>query len=325
MKSETRLTPNHRKKLPLRSGAAALCRTRIFRSVFSMNSVAKSLHPDIGRYRSVTLCTREKNKKNPENRDSSRLVKLWAPTLTPSPLPRRAHVELVNLLTASSFPSFSSVKSCVHSLAPGPCVFPCNVSSCVTFRLMLRLQIRRSPCDRATCKECNVVTVISGIQRMRMLTEALLSAPPIHPNGGGASETATEVQLTVANRNYLHQLASICTNLRNLHQKIFCPKNKSGRGLRPLQAPSTLMPFSQFSSSKVGRDVPVEPVVPEPNLNDLPSLRLARVASENTAGSRPITDLKNFLLKRVTPNRLRFAFDLTETNAIQRYLTPTNA
>jgi hypothetical protein len=39
-----------------------------------------------------------------------------------------------------------------------------------------------------------------------------------------ASETATEVQLTVGDRKHLHQLAMTCTNLRNLHQKIFCRK-----------------------------------------------------------------------------------------------------
>jgi hypothetical protein len=139
-----------------------------------------------------------------------------------------------------------------------------------------------------------------------------------------ASGTASEVQLTVANRNYLHQLASSCTKLRNLHQKIFCQKNKSGRGLRALQAPSTLTPFSQFSSSKVGRHSLGSPLPSEPNLNGLPSLRFTRAARENTTRSRPITVLKNFLLKSVTPNPLRFAFDLTETNAIQRYPTVSN-
>jgi hypothetical protein len=108
-----------------------------------------------------------------------------------------------------------------------------------------------------------------------------------------ANGTASEVQLTVANRNYLHQLASSCTKLRNLHQKIFCQKNKIWRVRRlamptltpprsttsvvpPLQAPSTLTPFSEFSSPKVGRSVPAEPIPSEPNLNTAPSLKVGR-------------------------------------------------
>jgi hypothetical protein len=181
----------------------------------------------------------------------------------------------------------------------------CDVSRSVTFRLMLRLQIPRSSCGQATCIKCDVVPVISGIQRMR--TQPLLSAPRIHRIGGGASATATEVQLTVANRNYLHQLASSCTNLRNLHQKIFCQKNKIWRVRRlaiptltlPRSITSVVPPFSQFSSSKVGRhslgsplpsapslnanpspkvgrSVPAEPLPPQPNLNTDPSPEVGR-------------------------------------------------
>jgi hypothetical protein len=159
----------------------------------------------------------------------------------------------------------------------------CDVSRSVTFRLMLRLQIPRSYCGQATCKKCDVVPVISGIQRMR--TQPLLSAPRIHRIGGGASATATEVQLTVANRNYLHQLASSCTKLRNLHQKIFCQKNKIWRRVPSLVIPSLTLPrsitslvppFSQFSSSKVGRHSLGSTPPSAPNVNTAPSEGRAR-------------------------------------------------
>jgi hypothetical protein len=102
-----------------------------------------------------------------------------------------------------------------------------------------------------------------------------------------ASGTAIEVQPSVANRNYLHQLASSCTKLRNLHQKIFCLKNKSGRGLRALQAPSNLTLCSKFSSSKVGRTPPGSPLRSKPNLNRLPSLRFGR-ASFHASRQKPL-------------------------------------
>jgi hypothetical protein len=71
-------------------------------------------------------------------------------------------------------------------------------------------------------KKCDVVTVISG----RSPAPGFLIVPFYDPAlvGSSASVTATEVQLTIVNRNCLHQLAPICTNLRNLHQKIFCRK-----------------------------------------------------------------------------------------------------
>ena len=79
-------------------------------------------------------------------------------------------------------------------------------------------------------KKCDVVTVISGGTAPLDLA--------LHPSrfGSTASASATELQLTVANRNYLHQLAPTCTNLRNLHQKIFCQKNKSEEGLSASRA-----------------------------------------------------------------------------------------
>jgi hypothetical protein len=225
----------------------------------------------------------------------------------------------------------------------------------------------------------DVLTVVSGgTAPLQLAPDHDLALTPSR-FGPSARETATQVQLTVANRNYLHQLASSCTKLRNLHQKIFCQKNKTGRGLLPLPPLSSLTPFLRFSSSKVGRlpsrkgfaprakalrarrVLRSEPTVPpsesrsigagpipsepnlntepspkvgrhslgsplpsDPNLNDLPLLRFTRAARENARGSLPITALQSLLLKSVIRDSLRF-FRLTETNAIQRYLTPTSA
>jgi hypothetical protein len=152
-----------------------------------------------------------------------------------------------------------------------------------------------------------------AVKRIHSATPTLTGHFPHHPTHNtdpnspvakvvaSASGTASEVQLTVASRNYLHQLASSCTKLRNLHQKIFCQKNKIWRVRRlamptltpprsitsvvpPLQAPSSLTPFSQFSSCKVGRSVPAsesrsigaDPLSSEPNLNTDPSPKVGR-------------------------------------------------
>jgi hypothetical protein len=152
------------------------------------------------------------------------------------------------------------------------------------------------------------VTVISGSTAPLNLAPAYAQDLPLSRFEPSASATASEVQLTVANRNYLHQLAPICTKLRNLHQKIFCQKNKSGRGVPPLQAPSTLTPRLRFSCSKVGRGVPAEPLPSEPNLNDLPSLRFTWALAMDHAGLRQITPLKKMRRQPATLTPpLRFA------------------
>ena len=141
----------------------------------------------------VTLCTVKKNKKYPENRDH-RFMKLWAPTLTPS--------------------------RC--SILPAPDVSKPSAD--------VSLTVPETSKSFAQ-KESDVLTVVSGGTRPRRLArdrDLVLSPSRFDP---GASPTATEVQLTVAKCNQLHLLASTCTRLRNLHQKIFCRKNKKGSGL----------------------------------------------------------------------------------------------
>jgi hypothetical protein len=196
-------------------------------------------------------------------------------------------------LTLAGNPNLNT-SACIQTLTPPGCCIPIGPDASKPSVDVSETVAKTS--KSFSQNKSDVLTAVSGgTAPLHLAPDHDLALTPSR-FAPSASETATQVQLTVANRNYLHQLAPICIKLRNLHQEIFCQKNKTGRGLLPLPPLSTLTPLLRFSSSRVGRLPSRKGFAPRAK-----ALRAQRVLrSEPTV---PASEFRSIGLDRFPPSR----------------------